>query len=199
MSSVNSAQLLQQLQQQVKSLQVTVTQEFSHLPAAIILQAPAPGKWSIAQCLEHLNSYGRYYIPALEKALQQAEKAHSTPAPEFKSSWLGNYFTKMMLPTENGQLRSKMKSPKDHHPPVKLDASHVVSTFLNQQQTIEQLLQRAQKVNIQKVKVPISISRWIKLSAGDTFRFLIAHEQRHILQASKVLVQGYDQLALAIK
>lgn len=196
MSSINSEVLLQTLQQQVKAFQATVTQEFSHLPAPILQASPAYGKWSVAQCLEHLNSYGRYYIPVLEKALQKAEQLHSSPAKDFKGSWIGNYFTNLMQPRENGQLRSRMKSPKDHQPPAKLDSDLVIRTFLQQQQAIEALLQRAKKVNIQTVKVPISISRWIKLSAGDTFRFLIAHEQRHLLQASQALAGMTAELAI---
>ncbi|MBC7904056.1 MAG: DinB family protein, partial [Gemmatimonadaceae bacterium] len=31
--------------------------------------APAPGKWSVVQVFEHLNSYGMYYLPAMEKAI----------------------------------------------------------------------------------------------------------------------------------
>jgi len=196
MSSINSEVLLQTLRQQVSGFQATVTQDFSHLPAPILLASPAYGKWSVAQCLEHLNSYGRYYIPVLEKALQKAEQLRSTPAKDFKGSWIGNYFTNLMQPRENGQLRSRMKSPKDHQPSAKLDSDLVIRTFLQQQQAIGGLLQRAQKVNIQTVKVPISISRWIKLSAGDTFRFLIAHEQRHLLQASQALATMTAELAI---
>ncbi|WP_315818041.1 DinB family protein [Paraflavitalea speifideaquila] len=33
-----------------------------------MLQQPAAGKWSVAQAIEHLNSYGRYYLPLMQKA-----------------------------------------------------------------------------------------------------------------------------------
>ena len=38
-----------------------------------------------------------------------------------------------------------------------------------------------------KIRISISISRFVKLKLGDTFRFLIAHEQRHFVQVARTL------------
>jgi hypothetical protein len=38
-----------------------------------------------------------------------------------------------------------------------------------------------------KLRLPISISKLIKLKAGDTFRFLIAHQQRHFVQLQNAM------------
>jgi uncharacterized damage-inducible protein DinB len=35
--------------------------------------------------------------------------------------------------------------------------------------------------------VPISIAKFIKIRLGDTFRFLIAHQQRHFAQVANTL------------
>ncbi|MFM7022373.1 MAG: hypothetical protein ACKOXB_05295 [Flavobacteriales bacterium] len=55
-----------------------------------------------------------------------------------------------------------------------------------QKQTLE-LLEAAGKVDLKKVKTSVSISKFIRLRLGDTFRFVIYHNQRHIAQAQKVL------------
>jgi hypothetical protein len=34
-----------------------------------LLIPPVPGKWSIAQILEHLNGYGRIYLPIINKEI----------------------------------------------------------------------------------------------------------------------------------
>ncbi len=49
------------------------------------------------------------------------------------------------------------------------------------------VLDMSKKVNLTKTKTGISISKWLKLRLGDTFRVVIYHNQRHILQAKKVL------------
>jgi uncharacterized damage-inducible protein DinB len=40
------------------------------------------------------------------------------------------------------------------------------------------------------VKVGISIAPFIKLKLGDVFRFMIAHQVRHILQAGRALTNA---------
>ncbi|WP_142501204.1 DinB family protein, partial [Latilactobacillus sakei] len=88
-----SEQTEQYLHIAISRWQMIASQQFSY--------KPAPDKWSAAQCLLHLNSYGEYYLPAIEKAIETAGR-HSTKAAIFHSGWLGNYFTEMMLPGEDG-------------------------------------------------------------------------------------------------
>ena len=43
----------------------------------------------------------------------------------------------------------------------------------------------SKKINISKTRTAISISKIIRLKLGDTFRFNVAHNERHLLQAEK--------------
>jgi hypothetical protein len=186
MPSFNTHQLLQELQYHVEQMIAEVNNFKTYAPASLNKQ-PQPGKWSIAQVLEHLNSYNRYYLPELEKAINRGKAAHIGFNPVFKAGVFGNYFTKMMQPGSDGKIANKMQSPKDHRPKEQLDTAKVLNEFILGQQKLVILLQEAEKTNIGKLKVPISISRFIKLKAGDTFRFLIAHQQRHFVQIHNVL------------
>ena len=40
-----------------------------HLTPAQLNQKKSPESWSILECLEHLNLYGDFYLPAIEGAL----------------------------------------------------------------------------------------------------------------------------------
>lgn len=80
-----------------------------------------------------------------------------------------------------------MRAPKDHRPSPFLDPAVVINTFLEQQQVLPDLLERAKTRNIGTIRTPISISRLVRLKVGDTFRFLVAHEQRHFIQAGNAL------------
>jgi len=141
--------------------------------------------------LEHLNSYGYYYLPAIKSSLQQDKPATAF----FKPGWAGDYFTKIMKPTEEGEIRMKMKAPKDHRPAPSLDIKTVLDEFIRQQHALLDLLESAKSKNIGSIRTPISLTRFIKLKVGDTFRFLIAHEQRHFVQikvALKMVKEGYS-------
>lgn len=180
----NAKDLLSSLAEDVDAL-LKRLDEVKQLDSTLLLTQPAAGKWSVIQVLEHLNSYNRYYLPEIEKSLKSGQPFN----PQFKSGWFGDYFTKMMMPGKDGKVANKMNAPKDHRPIVELNATAVVTEFINGQQKLLTLLQKATNTDIGRVKVPISISRFIKLKLGDTFRFLIAHQQRHFLQLENTLSQ----------
>ncbi|MGV3560892.1 DinB family protein [Larkinella arboricola] len=182
--------LLDQLTAETRALIQLVENEFSSLPNDTLNWQPAPERWSILQCLEHLNSYGHYYLPQLEKAVCRGEQEQIAASTSFRSGWLGNYFANSMQPKADGSIGLKAKAVKAHTPAAGLDARAVLTTFLDQQRDLLNLLERARRVNIGRLWVPISIARFIRLSVGDTFRFLITHEQRHVLQAQRVAAEA---------
>lgn len=177
--------LLATLQGHVDELLKTVNTHFVNASDEALLRQPAPEKWSAAQCLDHLNAYSRFYVPAIEKAIQGklAGSLAPVPSPVFKSGWLGNYFTNMMKPKTDGQPGMKMQAPKAYRPLADLDARKTVNEFIEWQQQTKALLDRAKLVNLEQIKIPTTLGSWLKFSLGDTFRFVIAHEQRHMAQA----------------
>ena len=92
-----------------------------------------------------------------------------------------------MLPKEK---LNKMKTFKSMNPIGSNLDKTVLEKFLSQQKTLLELLQQAEKVSLTKNKTGISISKWIKLKLGDTFRIVIYHNLRHVIQAEKVSTLG---------
>ncbi|MGB1217394.1 MAG: DinB family protein [Saprospiraceae bacterium] len=143
-----------------------------------------PESWSILECMEHLNRYGDFYIPETKKRMASATKTTSSNA--FKSGWLGNYFAKSMLPKEK---LNTMKTFKNMNPKGgDLDRSHL-EKFIAQQKEWLKILAEAETIHLSKTKTSITISNLIKLRLGDTLRVVIYHNDRHIVQAKKVLVE----------
>jgi len=149
-----------------------------------LLIPPMPGKWSVAQILEHLNSYGRIYLPQINRAISVSKTKR---AAWFNSGLLGNYFTNTMKPANVFEVKNKMKTLKAHTPENNLNPGKVLDEFVEQQHNLLQLLELAHQKDTNAIRVPISISKFIKLKLGDTFRFLIAHEQRHFIQARNAI------------
>ena len=149
-----------------------------------LLIPPMPGKWSITQILEHLNGYGRVYLPQIDRAIAIAP---STKIAWFNSGFLGDYFTNMMKPKNVFEVKNKMKAFKAHTPDNTLNPGKVLDEFVDQQHKFLQLLEVAKTKDIGSIRVPLSITKLIKLKLGDTFRFLIGHEQRHFVQARNAI------------
>ncbi|MEZ4969481.1 MAG: DinB family protein [Flavobacteriaceae bacterium] len=181
-----STELLQDLLERTQENK-SKAERFKTLPLDTLNWKYAPNSWSILECLEHLNRYGDYYIPEIEKRITSSQHR---PTPIFKSGWLGNYFARTMLPREK---LNKMKTFTAMDPiGSKLDMD-TVKKFIDQQQAIANLLNKSKEVDLIKTKTGISISKWIKLRLGDTFRVVIYHNQRHMAQAQKVLKMANGQ------
>lgn len=187
MPSFNSHSLLKTLERDIQ----TMLKEIAPLQALsqeTLNRPPHAGKWSIAQIIEHLNSYNRYYIPQIQSVLKKGEEKKVKPNSQFNTGVIGGYFTNMMMPKENGKMR-RMPAPQDHVPKRILDGQKVLADFIETQTQLVALLQEASKTDLQKLKVSVSISKWMKLRLGDTFRFLIAHQQRHFRQLHTAVKQ----------
>lgn len=182
METILTKQLLEKLENRVDSHLQTVIQQFQNLKEEDLLRPSSTGGWSIAQCLAHLNSYGDYYLPEIGVGL--AKIPSSPPSDTFKSSWLGAYFIKMMEPQTG---KKKYKAFKGHIPSPTLDAYAVIAEFIQQQETLLSYLRRAYSADLNQIKIPISIARFLKLKLGDVFQFMIAHDERHLQQALRNL------------
>ncbi|REC60838.1 DinB family protein [Chryseobacterium pennae] len=137
--------------------------------------------WSVLECLEHLNRYGNFYIPEIS---QRISSSKTNSKADLKPGILGDYFAKSMLPKEK---LNKMKTFKTMNPIHHQLNTAVVNEFIKQQEQLLDLLEKARSVDLGKTKTSISISKLITLKLGDTFRFVIYHNARHIVQAENVL------------
>jgi len=140
------------------------------------------GRWSILECLEHLNLYGDFYLVEIEKRILQNQHRH---AATFKSGLLGNYFAKLMEVKKDGKI-TKMKSPKDKNPENTSLSVTTISRFLKQQDQLISLLHQCRTLDLTKIKTGISLTNLIQLRLGDTLRFYTYHVERHVLQANDV-------------
>jgi len=166
---------------------------FEPLSADQLRRRPNPKSWSVGECLEHLNLYGEYYIPALQKALQ----AEGQPQPTFKGSVLGEHFANLMRPKDDGQPKSKMSTFSDKNPVLMsfVVTPEIVSAFIAQQEDMLKCISAARQKNLHRPKITITITRLISLGIGDTLRFNTYHAQRHVAQALRVLQSTADREA----
>ena len=136
-------------------------------------------RWSVLECIEHLNLYGEFYLPELERRI-----INSKPAPdkkEFSSGLIGNYFANLMR-VRDGKI-TVMKSPADKNPANSELTITTLDRFLRQQELLKSLLHQARETDLTRTKVSISLTPYIRLRLGDTFRFFVYHIERHVIQA----------------
>ncbi|MTI21539.1 DinB family protein [Fulvivirga sp. RKSG066] len=176
----------QQLIDELKAITQQLLSDAESLKAkdlSELQQQPESDKWNALMCLEHLNRYGDFYLPEIKSRL-----AYSTHEADeyFKGGLLGNYFAESMKPKEK---LNKMNTFKSMNPIDDTLDKDTIDTFIAQQKEMLNLLDDARDKSLKKTKTAISISKWIKLRLGDTFRIVIYHNQRHMVQAFNAINQ----------
>lgn len=187
MAVIRSKEFLLSLQVQTENQLTLAINSWQNLSSSLLDVSPAPGKWSAAQCIEHLNIYCRYYLPAIEKAILKALSQKQKTSDQFKSGWLGDYFVRLMQKDPSKNPKDKMKAPKNALPPSTLNTAAVVAEFIDHLEKMQQLIEKANWIDINKTRVGISIARFIKLKLGDVLAFNVAHTQRHLMQAERAI------------
>lgn len=181
MISEKRNELIDRLEKELDRQINVVVEQFQNLSNEELNRMGENGGWSIAQNLEHLNLYFDYYNPTIQRALETSKE--DLAANKFKSGWLGGYFTKSMDYRNN----KKIKAFKNYIPKEKLDAAKVVNSFIQNEEEFLQLLRKARSYNLTKIRLAISLTKWISMGLGDVFQFVILHNERHIVQGQSRL------------
>ncbi|CAL2101611.1 DinB_2 domain-containing protein [Tenacibaculum sp. 190130A14a] len=176
----NTNELLQDLKELVES-HINYVEQLQQLSEADLQKKQTPTSWSAIECLEHLNLYAEFYNKEIRKRINKSRYPKST---FFKSGFLGNKFALDMLPKEGMKTMKTFKSKNPIY--SNLVAKEVLIQFLKLQKELEQLLEMASEVDLTKTKTAITLPL-LKFRLGDTFRFVIYHNERHIVQVKKTL------------
>ena len=115
--------------------------------------------WSILEILAHLNEYALYYNEVISRRIDKTR--FREPRQTFISSPLGrSAWTSMKLGNARN-VKRKLRSPRIYNPSfnkeILLDNS--VSTFLESQKELLNIIRKAANVSLRKVRIPISISK----------------------------------------
>jgi uncharacterized damage-inducible protein DinB len=143
---------------------------------------PNPGIWSVAEVLAHLNAYAKYYHPAITNKIETTRFRNAKE--DFISSPLGRSAWKSMKLGRARNVKRKFKAPKGHNPTTdpSLVTGNEINDFKENQNELMKILQLSAEVNVRKVKIPISISKIVRLRLGDALMFVVYHNERHMQQ-----------------
>ncbi|RFC55242.1 DinB family protein [Brumimicrobium aurantiacum] len=164
-----------------------VQKKCTHLGENQIKWRPNKESWNIQEVLSHLNSYSSYYHHLF------IEKINNTKflsiKENFVSSPLGRSAWKSMKLGRLNNVKRKFRAPRNQNPSItpELIEKEAVEKFISNQKEMLTILDSAEKVNLKKVKIPISISKIVRLRLGDALMFVVYHNERHIQQVKNIL------------
>ena len=90
-------ELIEELIEQTR-IKINKVEKFRELSEKELNHKENIEKWSVLECVEHLNLYSQFYNPEIRKRI---ETSNSKPNEIFKSGIIGNYFVDSMRPKKS--------------------------------------------------------------------------------------------------
>ena len=191
---MTSNDLLGKLRKDVLAI-IDAANEFESLPESDLNWKQHPKKWSILECLEHLNRYSHYYHAEIKKAIARSHILSTKVDHEAKSTWMGKKFIAMMHPNNT----TKHKTFARMNPTEGSLKREVIYKFLRNQQELVTILEDALKVDLNKASIPVEFFKILRMNLADALQFVVVHEQRHLKQANAVKSNIKTLLTPALK
>lgn len=177
-------EFIQSLEDKITGFKTVIEKHFYYLESEDLLFKPDQKSWNTIEVFEHLNLTNEHYLKEFSIALNNTQ--NSTPK-QFKLSWMGKRMIASMQPKE-GNIPFKMKTFKKTDPLVlqakgrKLIDHIVLQDFIQGLDEFLEILKLTKQKDIQRIKIK-SLIPILRLKVGDAFGFIVAHMERHLLQA----------------
>jgi hypothetical protein len=158
------------------------------IPDARWAERADPARWSVAECVAHLNLTSRAYVPLLERGLEEA-RASGAPAParyrRDPAGWLISTMSGPM-PRLGGRKLGRVKTAASFVPTGDLSREALLADFARLQDRQVALTRAADGLPIDRVRVTSPFDTRVKYNLWSAFSVLPRHQHRHLEQAEEV-------------
>lgn len=178
--------------QRLNSILNTV-ENLASLPTNQLVYRPRPKSWSVIEIIEHLSVAYDIYVDKIDSALEKLpEKAGDDTS--FTPNWWQRFIINGVKP-KGGQRKLKIKTLKKFEPLLQLETLDeativpVFERFKKLQLHLKNAILVTRFKEVKAIRVNSGIGPIVKFYLPESFEFLIAHMERHMLQIEEVLQQ----------
>jgi hypothetical protein len=141
---------------------------------------PAPGSWSVGQCLEHLCITNEAYLKSISASLK--EKPDS-PVEQITPGWFGRWFIRSFVePSPNSK---RVSAPPKIRPGARVDLA-VLDRFLSGNKSCREFIIRTRGKDVNRIRFWNPLIPGVRFTVGTGLEIIASHERRHLLQADRV-------------
>ena len=147
-----------------------------------------PSRWSVGECVAHLNLTGAAYVPRIRKAIEEARRLPKTGTRSYKRDPVGWLFGTMVGPLPMiGKMRiGRVKTTPAFVPSGDMPKQQQLAEFKRLQIELVGLAGESDGLPIDKVSITSPFGEKIHYNCYSAFVLLPRHEERHIQQAELV-------------
>ena len=175
---------------QFESASARLRRLVTHTPAARWNTRADPARWSVAECVAHLNLTSRAYLPLLERGIAEAHAVGGGAPARYRRDPLGWLIATMSGPRPRigGRKLGGLKTAASFVPSGELEAEATVAEFMELQARQIALTRTADGLPLHRVRVVSPFDARVKYNLYAAFTLLPAHQHRHLEQAEEVWV-----------
>ncbi len=155
---------------------------FGSLTASQLNWKPAPSRWSVAQCFDHLIRINGLMLDAMARSLDPAvPKAlvHRVPG-------LPRIFGRVMIRSLTPTATRKLTAPASARPSTSALGGDIIVRFVEAQGGMRQRLRTFEPGALANTTMVSPFVSVVAYSVLDACRIIVAHERRHFDQALRV-------------
>ena len=143
---------------------------------------PAPERWSMAGCIDHLNkTSAQLFMPKIDAAIADARARGLKSDGPFAYS----AFERWAVRINDAPAKMRVKAPKSVQPAANLPVEQARAEFVRWQDELGRRLRDADGLDLRRAAQ--SWPFWpLKWSLGAFIQMMLAHERRHVYQARQV-------------
>jgi hypothetical protein len=153
------------------------------IPAPLLAWRPAPERWGLADICAHLARTTAVYLPALDATIERAHAAAAYSDAPLRGTLLGRFLVWSMEPPP----RFRMRAPAMLRPAPDLPPESARAAYRAAQEALRVRLERAAGVDLTQVRMRLPTFKGLSLPLGTVFAVILAHERRHLWQATALL------------
>lgn len=157
------------------------------VPADGWADRPAPGRWSVAECIAHLNLTSHAFLPLLEEGLARARRLGGPPPGRYRRDLAGWLLWRTLPPP----VRIRFRTTAPFLPEAARPADQLIAEFETLQAAQVELLQAADGIPLAKVRIASPFSARVRYNLFSCFSVLPPHQHRHLWQAEQAVVSAH--------
>ncbi len=173
-----------------------VAREFEHaearlrrlaeaVPAAWWSRRADPARWSVAECVTHLNLTSRAYLPLIVDATARARALGVPPPRRYRRDPVGWLLWRMAGPP----VRRRVATTAPFIPQALAPQAEVLDAFYGLQAEQIEAVRRADGLPLTQVRITSPFDPRIRYNLYSCLTILPPHQERHLWQAEQVLEQ----------
>jgi DinB superfamily len=143
---------------------------------------PAPERWSVAECLIHLNITSERFMPMIDAATRDLRDRGLLASGRLRRDLMGWLLCRVLEPP----YRLKVKTEPSFVPRKVEPMDEVLERFDSLQGELLVRLDRATGLALDRAKVASPFNARVKYNLYSVFCLIPAHQRRHLFQANRV-------------